>query len=99
MTWEQLRDIHTGKIANWKEVGGKNAAIIVFTDSVASATRGLIKQVVMKGQEYSAKANALDFVAKVNDMVAEHENGIGGLGKGFVQPAQVSVVESEKIDR
>lgn len=99
LTWEQLRDIHTGKITNWKEVGGKDAAIVVFTDAAASATRGLIKQVVMGNQEYSAKANALDFVAKVNDMVAAHENAIGGLGKGFVKPGQVKIVESKKVER
>lgn len=99
LTWEQLRDIHTGKISNWKEVGGRDAAIIVFTDAAASATRGLIKQVVMGNQEYSSKASALDFVAKVNDMVAAHENAIGGLGKGFVKPGQVKVVESKKVER
>ena len=37
------------KITNWKEVGGKDAPIIVITDAPASATRGLIKQVVMQG--------------------------------------------------
>jgi phosphate transport system substrate-binding protein len=99
LTWEQLRDIHTGKITNWKEVGGKDAPIIVFTDAAASATRGLIKQVVMGNQEYSPKANAVDFVAKVNDMVAAHENAIGGLGKGFVKPGQVVIVQTKKIER
>jgi len=99
LTWEQLKDIHTGKITNWKEVGGTDAAIIVFTDAAASATRGLIKQVVMGNQEYSAKAHALDFVAKVNDMVAAHETAIGGLGKGFVKPGQVTIVESKKVER
>ena len=99
LSWEQLRDIHTGKITNWKDVGGKDAPIVVFTDAAASATRGLIKQVVMGGQEYTTKANALDFVAQVNDMVAVHKGGIGGLGKGFVQPAQVKVVTSKKVER
>jgi len=99
LTWEQLKDIHTGRITNWKEVGGKDAAIIVFTDAAASATRGLIKQVVMGNQEYSAKAHALDFVAKVNDMVAAHETAIGGLGKGFVKPGEVTIVDSKKVER
>ena len=99
LTWDQLSDIHTGKITHWNEVGGKDAQIIVFTDAAASATRGLIKQVVMGNQEYSATANALDFVTKVNDMVATNANAIGGLGKGFVNPDQVKVVESKKVER
>jgi phosphate transport system substrate-binding protein len=99
LTWDQLRDIHTGKITNWNEVGGKDAPIIVFTDAASSATRGLIKQVVMGNQEYSARANTLDFVAKVNDMVATNTNAIGGLGKGFVKLDQVKVIESKKVER
>lgn len=99
LTWEQIRDIHTGKIANWKEVGGKDMAITVFTDSMASATRGLIKQTVMGGQEYSPNAKALDAVRKVNDMVAITESGIGGLGMGFVDPKAVKIVESKKVER
>ena len=99
LTWEQLSDIHTGKIANWKEVGGNDAAILVFTDAAASATRGMIKQVVMKDKEYAASVKALDHVSKVNDMVAVHPNGIGGLGKGFVKAGQVTVVETKKLER
>ena len=99
LSWEHLRDIHTGKITNWKDVGGKDAPIIIFTDATTSATRGLIKQVVMGGQEYATKAQALDFVAKINDMVAVNENGIGGIGKGFVNLKQTKIIESKKVER
>jgi phosphate transport system substrate-binding protein len=99
LTWEQLRDIHTGKIRNWKEVGGKDSVIIVFTDAASSATRGLIKQSVMGGKEYSPEAKALDAVKKVNDMVAVTPDGIGGLGKGFVTPGEVKIIESKKVER
>jgi phosphate transport system substrate-binding protein len=99
LTWEQIRDIHTGKITNWREVGGKDMAIVVFTDSLASATRGLIKQAVMGGQEYAQDANALDAVKKVNDRVAVTETGIGGLGLGFVDPKAVKVIDTQKVER
>jgi phosphate transport system substrate-binding protein len=99
LTWQQLSDIHTGKITNWKEVGGKDAKILVFTDAAASATRGMIKQVVMGNKEYAASATELDHVSKVNDMVAVHPDSIGGLGKGFVKAGQVTVVNTKKIER
>jgi phosphate transport system substrate-binding protein len=99
LTWEKIRDIHTGKITNWREVGGKDMAIVVFTDSLASATRGLIKQAVMGGQEYAQDANALDAVKKVNDRVAVTETGIGGLGLGFVDPKAVKVIDTQKVER
>jgi len=99
LTWSQLSDIHTGKIANWSEVGGKDAKILVFTDAAASATRGMIKQAVMKGREYAKSANALDHVSKVNDMVAVHPDSIGGLGRGFVKAGQVKLIETKKLER
>ena len=99
LTWGQIRDIHTGKITSWREVGGKNMPTVVFTDSLASATRGLIKQAVMGGQEYAQDAKALDAVKKVNDMVAVTENGIGGLGLGFVDPKAVKVIDTQKVER
>ena len=99
LTWEQIKDIHTGKITNWKDVGGKDLPITVYTDAKASATRGLIKQVVMANSEYEASAKAVGFVKEVNDKVAMDASGIGGLGLGFVDPAQVTIVATKKIER
>jgi phosphate transport system substrate-binding protein len=99
LTWEQIKDIHTGKFTNWKQLGGKDLPITVYTDAKASATRGLIKQVVMGNAEYAASAQAVGFVKEVNDKVALDPSGIGGLGKGFVEPGQVTVVGTKKIER
>ncbi len=99
LSWEQIKDIHTGKITNWKELGGKDLPITVYTDAKASATRGLIKQVVMGNSEYAASAKAVDFVKEVNDKVALDTSGIGGLGLGFVDAGKVSIVTTKKIER
>jgi phosphate transport system substrate-binding protein len=99
LTWEQIRDIHTGKITRWKEVGGTDLPIVIFTDAAASATRGMIKDRVLNGQEYGPMANALETVRQVGERVAITEGGIGGLGLGFVDPARVRVVESGKLER
>ena len=99
LSWAQITDVHTGKITNWKELGGKNMPITVYTDATASATRGLIKQVVMGNSEYSPSAKAVDFVKDVNNKVASDESGIGGLGLGFVDAGKVSIVSSKKVER
>ena len=98
LSWEQIKDIHTGKIVNWKELGGKDLPITVYTDAKASATRGLIKQVVMAGGEYATSAKAVDFVKEVNEKVGADESGIGGLGLGFVD-SKTSIVATKKIER
>ena len=98
LTWAQLRDVHTGKVTSWKELGGKDLPIAVFTDAAASATRGLVKQVVMGNAEYAASARAVAQVKEVATEVARNEAGIGALGLEFVT-SEVRVVESQKVLR
>lgn len=99
LSWEQIKDIHIGKITNWKEIGGKDLPITVYTDAKASATRGLIKQTVLANAEYADNAKAVDAVKQVNDKVAQDESGIGGLGIGFVDPGKVSIITTKKLER
>jgi len=99
LTWEQLRAIHTGEVSSWKELGGDDRAITVYTDAAASATRGLVKRVVMGGQEYGAGARALEAVRLVNDAVAKDSTGIGALGREHVVSSVVVVVESLRVER
>jgi phosphate transport system substrate-binding protein len=99
LTWEQLRDIHAGAITSWKQVGGADLPIVVFTDAAASATRGLVRQVVMGGADYGPDARALAKVSDVNEEVARTPGGVGGLGLEFVDPERVAVVRTSKVER
>ncbi len=98
LTWEQLRDIHTGRIKNWKEVGGKDAPIVVYSDTPTGGTRAMVKATVMGGQEYAPHVQAQVAVRKVAEAVAADPNGIGGVGMGFVGP-KTRVVETKTLDR
>jgi phosphate transport system substrate-binding protein len=99
LTWEQIRDLHTGKIARWKELGGPDVPVAVVTDAAASATRGLIKQVVLGGSEYAPSARAVAAVAEVNEEVARNPAAIGGLGREFADPKRVASVDTKKVER
>lgn len=99
LSWDQLRDVHTGAITTWSQLGGKDQPIVVYTDAAASATRGLVKQVVMKNAEYAPAARAVGFVKEVNDRVAQDEAGIGALGLEFADPEQVAIVRTQKVER
>ena len=98
LTWEQISDIHTGKITNWKQVGGKDLPIIVYSDAVTGGTRAMVKKVVMGGAEYAASVKSLISVARVAEVVPKEEGSIGGVGKGFVD-AKVKIVQTNKIER
>ena len=45
LTLEQIADIYTGKIANWSEVGGNDAAIVVIGREAGSGTRDGIETI------------------------------------------------------
>ncbi|WP_347284457.1 phosphate ABC transporter substrate-binding protein [Lactobacillus taiwanensis] len=48
---QQLSDIFTGKITNWKQVGGKNQNIIVINRSKGSGTRGTFEGLILNGKK------------------------------------------------
>ena len=99
LTWEQLRDIHTGKITNWKEVGGKDQAIVVYSDSTTGGTRAMVKKVVMGGADYGPAVKAQTTVKRAAEVVGGDEAGITGVGKGYVDPARNKIIETKRIER
>ncbi|MFT3736809.1 MAG: substrate-binding domain-containing protein [Rhodocyclaceae bacterium] len=99
LTWAQIRDIHTGKITNWKEVGGKDAPITVFTDALTGGTRAMIKHIVLEGQDYGAASKPQPAVKRVFEQVAVTEEGFGGVGKGFVDADKVTIIDTKKLER
>lgn len=99
LTWEQIRDIHTGKITNWKQVGGKDLAITVYSDALTGGTRAMVKKVVMGGAEYAPSVKSLTSVARVAELMPKDESGFGGVGKGFADPAKVKYVQTNKVER
>ena len=98
LTIEQVRDIHTGRIRNWKDVGGADQPITVYADTPTGGTRAMIKSVVMNGQEYLPTVVSLAAVRKVADMVAADPSGFGGLGKGFVD-SRTKLIQTKKVER
>ena len=46
LTKAQLTDIFTGKITNWKDLGGSDEAIVVIGREAASGTRGAFEELL-----------------------------------------------------
>lgn len=99
LSWDQLRDIHVGKIKNWKEVGGKDQAIVVYSDSTTGGTRAMVKKIVMGGAEYGPAVKAQTSVKRAAEMVGTDEAGITGVGKGFVDAGKNKIVDTKKLER
>lgn len=97
LTWEQLSDIHTGKVTNWKDLGGNDQPIVVYAGAITGATPAMIKKTVMRGAEYSPAVKMESSVKRSAESVGRDVGGITGIGKGFIITARSRVLTSLKI--
>jgi len=94
-----LKGIFTGKITNWKEVGGKDLPIVVYSDATTCGTRAMVKKVVMGGADYGPSIKAQTSVKRAAELVGGDDAGVAGVGKGFVEAGKMKIVDSKKIER
>ncbi len=59
LTVDQLEDIFTGKVKNWKDVGGRDAPITVYSRENSSGTYEFFKEHVLKGKDFVASAQTM----------------------------------------
>lgn len=83
LTRSQLKDIHTGKIANWRDVGGEYLAVQVITSHAGSATRAVFQKKIMDGEEYAKGAQEVDSTRLELDLVSQAKGGIGVVSATF----------------
>jgi len=81
---EQLKDIYAGKISNWKELGGEDRPINIYTRDKSSGTRAVFWKKALGKGDISGKAN---FVASNGAMKAAITNdpyAIGYVSVGYM---------------
>jgi len=83
LTVEQVEQIFTGKIKNWKEVGGKYAPIVLYSRENSSGTYEFFKEHVLQGKDFAASAQTMPGTAIVLQSVAKEKNGIGYGGAAY----------------
>lgn len=79
----QLKLIFTGKITNWKDVGGPDAKIIVYSRENSSGTYVFFKENVLGGADFSPRAQTMPGTASVVNAVSKEKFGIGYGGAAY----------------
>lgn len=59
LTLSQLKDIYTGQITNWNQVGGPNLAIVPASRSDVGGTVQFFEETVLKGQSFASTLKRL----------------------------------------
>ena len=82
LTQQQLRDIYAGKITNWKDVGGKDQAIVAFQRGEDSGSQTLFKKLLIQGGELMTPPSELAPAAmgELVDSIAAYNNSANAIG-------------------
>lgn len=96
LTLDQLLGIFTGKIKNWKEVGGADAPITVYSRENSSGTYEFFKEHVLKGGDFAASAQTMPGTAAVLQAVAKDKNGIGYGGAAYGAGAKHLLIKKDE---
>jgi phosphate transport system substrate-binding protein len=74
---QQVRDILTGKITSWKDVGGGDSPIVVVAETPGLGTRTNIVASFLDGAEITAAARTMQGLVQVVQVVGQVPNAIG----------------------
>ena len=103
LTMQQLADIFDGKVVNWKEVGGKDAKIVLLSREVNSGTHVYFKEhILRKGdpngkEEFAPGALMLSSSQAIADEVAGNPAAIGYYGMGYISAKQKAISVAKDV--
>ncbi len=83
LTREQIEGIFTGKIKNWKEVGGENAKIIYYSRETSSGTYEFFREHVMDKKNFGNDALLMPATGAIVQSVSQTKGAIGYVGLAY----------------
>jgi len=106
LTIDQLAQIFTGKITNWKDLGGEDSKIVLLSREVNSGTHVYFKEHVLRRNDPNAKdefapgALLLSSSQAIADEVAGNTGAIGYYGMGYISTKQkpIMVAKDDKSE-
>lgn len=95
ISMEQLKGIFTGKVTNWKDLGGPDAKIIVYSRENSSGTYVFFKEHVLNNADYTPRAQTMPGTAAVVNAVAKEKFGIGYGGAAYAKGIKILKVKKD----
>ncbi len=83
LSMKQISDIYTGKISNWKELGGEDAKIVIVSRDTNSGTYETFNELVLKKAPVAKDAEYVGSNGQARTRVNTTKNAIAYVGLGF----------------
>ena len=87
LTREQLENIFTGKIKNWKELGGEDLKIVPYSRETSSGTYEFFKESVLKNKNYMNGIMSMPATGTIVQSVSQTKGAIGYVGLAYLNEA------------
>lgn len=91
LTMSQIKDIFTGKVSNWKELGGDDIEIVTLTRDSASGTYAFFQEFVLDKEDYRKDARKMTSNTNIVTECAQNPNSIGYVGLAYASDAAGAV--------
>jgi phosphate transport system substrate-binding protein len=91
LTVDQIRDIYTGAVTNWSQVGGRAGNIAVVSREPGSGTRGAFEEIVKFQDKLVQGAIEFDGTGAVKAEIFRNADAIGYISLGSVDTSVKSL--------
>ena len=91
LTLEEIRAVYAQNVANWSQLGGRDANIHIITREEGSGSRSAFEDLVMDKQEISPRAIVQASNGAVRQLVSDDPNAIGFISLGLVEVGEKPV--------
>lgn len=85
LTRAQLEGIFTGKIKNWKEVGGADLKIVPYSRETSSGTYEFFKEVILKNKNYVNSILSMPATGAIVQSISQTKGAIGYIGLAYME--------------
>lgn len=94
LTQAQVQDVFSGKVTNWKDLGGADHTITLVAREAGSGTYSAFDELMLKGRHVTPASLRQGSNGAIRQVVAEDPNAIGYISIGIVD----STVKAVPID-
>ena len=84
LTLAQVRDIYTGKVTNWKDLGGGDLPIVCISRDTSSGTYEVFEEKVMNKEKMTPGIEMVNGNPQAMARVSSTAGAVGYVGLGFV---------------
>ncbi|HVZ71351.1 MAG TPA: phosphate ABC transporter substrate-binding protein [Polyangia bacterium] len=95
LTMAQLKDIYTGKVTDWKDVGGSPGKIVPYSRENSSGTYVFFKEHVLQNADYTPRAQNMPGTGAVVSAVSKDKAAIGYGGAAYAKGIKIIKVKKD----